>query len=633
MSDRNDRHEHDDRMGLEAFDRVDVPDQWDDITRRAEGVEVDSTAPASGRRRTPATWFMAAAAIALVAVAAVAVSVRSGDDSAPAPATTPDETLPTPATTLSSPTSPTSPTSPREPTVADDLVELRDWTGSTVGAATEDLLALGLRYQLVEVDDENAGHDVVVAWSVLGDADAGPRSLVPSGSVVELTVAVSPESDAPPPDTVPDADPDVAGGAAVTAWNPDCVERLGENPERFSVPAAADRFTTLGSEPSLDIGLPVVDTDAGPVTPYLQTAVVPGGVALAMHEFADGAEVLAVVIVDDDGSVRWRRCLEGAGWGSALIPAGSELWVATDDDTTSLRAFDLATGSDFSAPFTVGHRVVQDVSGQRLLVGASWTSPAIESSDRLGVVDLDGFAATDIPYPDLAIGDAPDVVRYELIETVDELLVAGTSMSSSVPDLVWTGEAWSSDPADLRRLPPTLDHPFGSDEPLQLLDGAGEVIWSVPGFRGISREGFNSAITDSVVLVMECLTWTDDLGCQWVDDTPPEEQLVAFDLQTGERLWARPGGQAFAAIEGDRGIVTSAEGWELIDLRTGERVDDQPVTAWPQSDIFANECCGAGDYIWTRLDGGVLFESLGDRLRVWFPPEASTPTVTTAAFS
>ncbi|MEZ5295474.1 MAG: hypothetical protein R2697_04140 [Ilumatobacteraceae bacterium] len=97
MSDQHDR-QPDDRMGLEAFDAVDAPDQWDDIIRRAAGAELGTTASAAptGRRRSPATWFMAAAAVALVAVAAVAISVRSGGDESPAPATTPDDTMPTP---------------------------------------------------------------------------------------------------------------------------------------------------------------------------------------------------------------------------------------------------------------------------------------------------------------------------------------------------------------------------------------------------------------------------------------------------------------------------------------------------------------------------------------------------------
>jgi hypothetical protein len=69
------------------------------------------------------------------------------------------------------------------------------------------------------------------------------------------------------------------------------------------------------------------------------------------------------------------------------------------------------------------------------------------------------------------------------------------------------------------------------------------------------------------------------------------------------------------------------DGWRLIDLRTGDVPADETVTEWPRYDIFFNECCGAGDYVFTHLDGGVLFESTEDEVRVWLPPEVTTPTV------
>lgn len=643
MSDQHDRpDEHAlDRMGFDAFDAVAVPDQWDDITRRADGAELGSSSSASSRR-SPATWFMAAAAVALVAVAAVAVSVRSGNDSAPTPATTPDATMPPPDTTMSLPV--VSPTEPPESTIADDLVELSDWTGMPAGLAIEDLQAVGLRFQLVEVVDETAGHYVVLGWSVLGDVDAAPGSLVPTGSVVELTVAVSPETAAPPPDTVPDSVPDMVDGEVVTAWNPDCVERTGNGESPSTVDEALTRFTTLAADPSLDIAIPTVETPNGSEPPLAAPVVLPGGVALTLYGYTlEGNDATAVVVIDDDGAVRWRRCFEGDGMptGNLVLGDGSDsvalVTSAYDVDTTSVtvRHLDLVSGDDIDAPLTRADAAVGAAIGELVLLQLPWQAGAVANDAALELVNVATGESAAIPYPDAAVGDAPDSLVYGLVSMVDEVVVVGSASGSNAPDIVWTGDSWSSDPEDLRSLPPTVRIPFGNDEPLQLIDGAGDVVWEVDGFHSISREGFNNAITDSVVLAMECLDWSDDLGCQWVDETtPPREQLAAFDLATGERLWARPGGQAFAAIDGDRGIVTADQGWELIDLRTGERVGDQPVAAWPQDDIWANECCGAGDYIWTRLDGGVLFESTGDRLRVWLPPAATTPTtITTDAFS
>ena len=563
MSDQHDR-QPDDRMGLEAFDAVDAPDQWDDIIRRSAGAELGTTASAAptGRRRSPATWFMAAAAVALVAVAAVAISVRSGGDESPAPATTPDDTMPTP-----------------------------DSAPTTV-----------------------------------------PTTEPPATTTEPTTIPTTepPATTAPPASTVPVVPSDVV----VTAWNPDCTERAGSGRVSGSIDPALAGFTTVDTAPTLDIVLPTIDTANGEYQPLVSTAVVPDGVAVGLFEYsADNESVITIEVVDLDGDIRWRRCLAGIGWPRAMIPAGQQLWLAAGDGEALLVPFDLATGAEVLPPFGTGDRTIDGALDDRLLVGVPWDAGAIGPDDRLGIIDLGTVNVTDIPYPDVALGRSSDMVRYELVAGPSGLLIAGTPFDSNRPEVVWTGDTWSSDPDELRALPPTIRIPYGDDAALELLDGAGDVVWSEPGFHHISREGFASAMADSVVLVMECLTWTDGMGCQWLDEnTPPDEQLVAFDLETGTRLWTRPGGQAFAAIDGDRGIVTADTGWELIDLRTGDRVDDVAVTAWPQDDIFFNECCGAGDYIWTRLHGGVLFEATGDRLRVWLPPEVSTPTVTVTAF-
>jgi hypothetical protein len=240
-----------------------------------------------------------------------------------------------------------------------------------------------------------------------------------------------------------------------------------------------------------------------------------------------------------------------------------------------------------------------------------------------------------VPYPDAAIGLPIDTFWYEPVDLDGDSVLTATGLSSATPDFVYLDGSWSGDPDDLRMLPPKLKIGYDADDPgLRLLDGAGDAIWTVPDFHTISREGFNSAVTDSVVLAMDCLSWTEENSCAWVGDQPPEERLVANDVETGDELWSRPGARAFAAIDGDRGIMIDdldgdgeLDGWRLIDLRTGDLAAGETVTEWPRYDIFFNECCGAGDYVWTRLDGGVLFESTGDHLRVWLPPEVTTPTV------
>ncbi|MEZ5295475.1 MAG: hypothetical protein R2697_04145 [Ilumatobacteraceae bacterium] len=219
---------------------------------------------------------------------------------------------------------------------------------------------------------------------------------------------------------------------------------------------------------------------------------------------------------------------------------------------------------------------------------------------------------------------------YELVAGPSGLLIAGTPFDSNRPEVVWTGDTWSSDPTNSGVAADDPD-PVRRHTALELLDGVYDVVWSEPGFRvHISRRSV-PAMADSVVLVMECLTWTDGMGCQWLDEnTPPDEQLVAFDLETGTRLWTRPGGQAFAAIDGDRHRHRRHRvGTDRPPHRRLRRRRRGHGVA-PGRHLL-QRCCGVGDYIWTRLHG-VLFEATGDRLRAWLPPEVSTLTVTVTAF-
>lgn len=536
------------------------------------GAESGPPSPVS-TRRSVTTWLVAAAAAGLVAVAAVAISVRSGDDGA-STSTTPADTIPPPGTEPSAPESTT------------------------------------------------------------------PQTTVAAADTVPVTTEVIATSPTAPPTTVALPTPTTAvPSAAETPWNPDCTERFGDGEPPSTVDEVLTEFSTLAARPNLDIGIPTVDTANGPEPPVVRAAVVPGGVALVLEGFLGSTGYATVAaVIDADGSVRWRRCMQTGGTDGLIVPddgvALTLVSTLVDGDVvdTFVHTIDLASGLDIGTPTRFGDAYVADVDEHLVLLGTTWTKPVAPEDDLL-VVDVGDGSAREIPYPDIAVGGLSDSVRFEIVNGDDAERVVGVELGESMPGVVWTGDSWSSEPTALRSLPPLLRLPFGVEEPLRLVDGAGGVVWEVAGFHTISREGFNSAIADSVVLAMECLDWTDDFGCQWIDETtPPREQLVAFDLATGERLWVRPGVQSFAAIDGDRGIVTAEQGWELIDLRTGQRVDDEPVTTWSQDGIFANECCGAGDYIWTSLDGAVLFESTADRLRVWFPPEASTPTVATDAF-
>ena len=571
---------HDDRLGLGAFDDADAPDQWDEITARADATT--SATILDQHRRGPAVWFMAAAAAVLIVVAVVAVATRSGDE-VTTPATTPDDTLAPPTEDTVAPTpAPTTIPTTTVPTSGAPVVP-----PPTTPVATE------------------------------------PSTSVPTESA--------------PPSTVPVLN-------QVDVWDPACLDHYGDDLSPAPDATTFDEFTTVGPD-DVPRGHPAFRHHGqrlGAATPSLRT----GSRRRAGRDLRDGrddtgedVDVTALAVIDLDGTVRWRRCLAGAGTYAGVLTGADPptIHVALNDHaagTSELRQFNPSNGFD-QGTIPLDGLVVSSTVGGRALATLPWTAGAVEPGAEMALADVTEVFPEAIPYPDVAIGRAPDAVYYALVEIGGEVLIAATDMSSSTADLVYRGGSWSDDPADLRELPPTLRIPYAAADPgLQLLDGAGDVVWTVPGFHSISREGFNSAVADSVVLAMDCPGWTEENSCSWVGETPPEERLVAYDIDTGDELWSRPGGRSFAAIDGDRAIMVDdldgdgeLDGWRLVDLRTGDTPAGVEVTEWAADDIFFNECCGAGDYVFTHLDGGVLFESNEDRVRVWLPPEVTTASV------
>lgn len=572
-----------DPLGLDAFDAVEAPDQWDEIVSRA----ASPTSNVVPLQRSATPWILAAAAAALVVVAVAALAVRGGGGELPAPATVPGGTLAAPDTV-----------SGADP---DDTVPTTDVVSTTLPATG-------------------------VATT------APPTTAVPSSTVASTSV--------------PTTEPQSTASVAFDAWTPVCADVSGAG----AVPASAlDPLAALGDAPTLDIGLPTFDGFNGSEAPIVDVAEVPGGVLVVAR--ADLPQepfggVAALAVVDLDGSIRWRRCLatDGVFGYRALVAdrAAETAWiqVVAPPGPAELIGFDLATGAALD-PIDVGSRAFGRVQGEWVVATADGTQSTIEDPDRLLLIRAlpDRLSVQELPYPAATVG-RPVSSTYIDID-VDADIDGGGVMISAVDfddarsiAAVWSEETgWTTDPEDIRRLSPTLRLPVGA-EGLEFLDATGEPIWTVPDFRAPSREGFVSLVTDDVVVAIECASWTEENGCAWLDDvTPPTERTVAFDRMTGEELWSVDTSRPVIELAAGRALMlddTDDDGtldiWRVVDLRTAEPVDGTPT--WPSLGSFANECCGAGDYVWTRVDGNVFVESLGDRLRIWLAPESSRPTAT-----
>ena len=145
-----------------------------------------------------------------------------------------------------------------------------------------------------------------------------------------------------PASTVP------AGASAV--WSVPCVDQAGTASDVRSDPYVGRAFGPLAPDPGLTVRLPLQPSKPGWSDPVSSVARVPGGMFVSVVGASPGGPSERIVaIVNDDGSLRWRRCLtDVTGWQAvpdaergvidveivAVGGSGSEWW-----------AFDLVTGN------------------------------------------------------------------------------------------------------------------------------------------------------------------------------------------------------------------------------------------------------------------------------------------------
>lgn len=434
-------------------------------------------------------------------------------------------------------------------------------------------------------------------------------------------------------------------------WSTACVDRLGAAAATAEFDVQLGTFTTLGAMPTLDLRLPVVETSAGPAGSSAATVPIPGGVLVGVYPPSSWqtGEMLgssSLVAVDVDGTVRWRRCFDEVDSRLFLVaPAELEpttAWVVTSawDEPLQVFGLDLATGADVPFPVDVSGLDQRGVGQRFMVLGERREVTEVVAGALLTIVDVVDGTTTEIPYPRTAVGERADSVWFTVHDvdpTDDEfVLVHGYPSPGEVRSLYVDG-SWTEDLDTYREvLPLTVTETFGEPFELRLRDGAGDLEWAVPDFRGVGREGFHSAVADDVVIAMRCTKWNAEGYCEWSDDGTPTEELVGFDIETGRELWTLAGPRAVPILAGNQAIIThdddgdgvADDGYVLIDLRTGARVDtDSDFSGvWPVG-AFAQECCGGDEFVHVEQTGGIVIATDEDHVRVWYPPDLTFQTV------
>ncbi len=423
-----------------------------------------------------------------------------------------------------------------------------------------------------------------------------------------------------PDDTVPET------AAADERWTPTCVDQFGSGGSP-SPDDGLDEFGPLGAVPGLDIELPAYRSpeQTGPGDVTASVGRVDGGVAVLTRP-AEGEDTAAYVmsVVDDDGSVRWRRCVDDAFGSSMLSSTNADLLVVSEYQPGTQsgplwRVFDLTSGRDAGSFDRPDEMQTVTVGGRYALFSMAGDQPTTQA-DEMVLLDLTTNGYITLSYPDM-----PDVpafrFEFEVIENIDDgvrILVRVDGSQSPVIG-VWADDAWQTDPATILAATPLRAVLSFDERGWEGRNGLGEVVWSRPDLLDIRREGFLSDVSDTVTVINACLEQSD-AGCD-------DGNLVGVNTATGETLWERVGNRGVSAVGDGFAIITNdaGDGWEMIDTLTGDLVDESQQ--WAGIEPFSQECCGAGDFIWVGRDGGVVFAVNQDHVRVWYPQDRSDTTI------
>ena len=428
-----------------------------------------------------------------------------------------------------------------------------------------------------------------------------------------------------------------------------CEDRLAAGDVQLADPSGWDTFGPLGAEPGLDIRLP--EQRVGGMTSPGTTSVnrVPGRLLITARLWLGSAQEAAIVaLVAHDGTIVWRRCIVadafpivGGGSDRALLVIDR---LGDDEPLGHLETLDLTTGELTDPPAALaGGSFPSGGVGRYLLFQRSFTpDDRISESSRFVVFDSVTFESELLPYPGGAVGEVGAPLDLYLVDGK----VVPALMLNNQPIRVYANGEWG--PFDLARgsvlvaLQEQLEGDVGAqfywsdDQRLEARNGLGVVVWRRPDLATFIGEGFQ--ITDrigegdeAVFLARACIE-PPELSCEF-DAT----HLVAVSAIDGHTIWER-GANESVALSGDgyavvRAGVEPTRTYEMIDVRTGQRVLDSPT--W-DSTAFYSECCGGGDYNWVNRDGALAWTAstsyidagaATSAVRVWYPAGATDRTV------
>ncbi|MCU1388893.1 MAG: hypothetical protein JWL72_2231, partial [Ilumatobacteraceae bacterium] len=380
--------------------------------------------------------------------------------------------------------------------------------------------------------------------------------------------------------------------------------------------------------------------------PDASALAIPGGMLIAVVPSSYGyfaGSMLAAI--DSDGSVRWIRCFSDAADGVYAAPTETNpssayvLFAKDAPDHSELPTFriDRLSLADGAVTGTVADMAA--AQGVHLDPAVTWRPVAQSATSLLfgpasaagTTPDLVRFdvatgVATDVPYP-----PSTGANRYFGFDDDGDVVLLAENNTTSFNSIFLDGE-WVTDDAAVAaagaqavRVDFALDP---SDSALHGYDATGKVLWSQPAIVSTNGEGFRAATSNGVTLVRGCTSYDFETGagCKGAG-------LWGVDPLTGNVTWHLDGRRQVSAVADGFALVTepiaedgTGGAWIMIDVTTGEPVDESQ--RWVDPSTFDSQCCGGGESVYVKAEGGIVFAANGDHVAVWYPKAASIPTVT-----
>jgi hypothetical protein len=494
---------------------------------------------------------------------------------------------------------------------------------------------------------------IVAAASLVAcgsDGGTQPITTEPSSTAAPTTSTIVSSSTVAPTTVAPTTDAPTTTVAPVTidAFEPDCVERGPARALPTVDTSGLDAFGPLGDEPVVQVLLPRVV--AGDITDWVRVEAqpVPGGVLLLLRPYSGMPQVSMLTVVDSDGGVRWIRCLDGpppivraarTGDADAMAALG---WVNFDTSGVASSRIELWSLANGTLAHTwdevladAGVPAIDDAAlgvvyapGSELFVVAPAARRPVAADDLIYLVDPRTAAVDLLPFPSTLIGTPLDEAQLSVLAD-DRLAQLGEAngLNEGRVVAVQDGDGWSTDPADLDAARPVYTNfLYSVGGGLAGFDGTGDELWRRDDLLPVPAEGFAVALSDGVVLARVCTGPPSDDGV----DFCPGRKMVALDAATGDTLWEREGWWTASVVADGRAMMSgpfdtgsaAPVPWEVVDLRSGERVSGR---TWTEPWRFGIDCCdGPAGVTW---NGGVVVSIDEDTVELWYPEARSTPLV------